>query len=239
MAMPRNGWRSSRSRSQVRIASALPETATSRNLSSFGSRQARMGGGDSISVVDLRIWRKMPMRWAALTNLSSLGRPRTSASSVRVPRETRTKASCSALRTAWQDMEVVWRHRLTKTFVSITSRRNFRSGIESVLLVGQNLFEYLFRQAICASLIARDLAQTIELVPLVSPPLLILLGGKSGSQALFFALHGIDEFHASLILLGFGDRPHLSSISLTTILKAVLRIGCRTRPASAVNAHSR
>jgi hypothetical protein len=41
MGMPRKGWSTSRSSSPVMIRSALPLTASSRNLSSFGSRQAR------------------------------------------------------------------------------------------------------------------------------------------------------------------------------------------------------
>ncbi len=41
MGMPRKGWSTSRSSSPLMIRSALPLTASSRNLSSFGSRQAR------------------------------------------------------------------------------------------------------------------------------------------------------------------------------------------------------
>ncbi len=81
IAIPRNGFRTSKSSSPVTSMSALPQTPSSRNLLSFGSRHSLICSVMPTSSDSFRRATKNRIRSCSVKYLLSLSRARTTASS--------------------------------------------------------------------------------------------------------------------------------------------------------------
>src|SRR5271163_496288 len=153
MATPRNGFSTNKSSSPLRITSADPFIATSRNLSSFGSRQTWSRSAIATGSAIRASKNKNRSRSCFETYRSNFGRAKTEASSSSVASETSKVPPSAAVRTAIPDMESGNKSRLTSTLVSIT----MRSLLFIREQVGQNLVVHALRLCLSTNVIGEPL----------------------------------------------------------------------------------
>lgn len=124
MAIPRNGCKTSKSWSPLIRHVALPQTANSRNLLSFGSRHALMVSSSSSTVAASTNAAKNLNRSKGKIYLSNFGRCKTLLSSSMVAAESSSFASRNALSNAFRAVERFSNAALINTFVSQTTARS-------------------------------------------------------------------------------------------------------------------
>jgi hypothetical protein len=120
--MPRKGFSARRSVSPVTICVPCPLTANSRNLSSFGSRQACICISTSTHSASRVSAARKDRTSSSCTYRRNRFRLKTSWSSARTAKEISTLPSRKALFSAWRGFESGRSKALTKTFVSNTQR---------------------------------------------------------------------------------------------------------------------
>lgn len=129
--MPRNGLSASRSESPVTMCVAPPLTASSRNLSSLGSRQALIRTSASTHCASCaRAARKMRMSVSSRYRRSRF-LLKTSHRSARAANESRTFPLWSTRSRAWRGFEAGKSNALIKAFVSKTQRNYAPLRMES------------------------------------------------------------------------------------------------------------
>src|SRR5688572_16270700 len=138
--MPRNGLRSRSSLSPVTITSARPFTAASRNLSSFGSRDARIGCNTSMISTSDATRSRSASRRSRRTYGSNFDECSFSISSRSVSIVATSCAFVTAFSTARAGVDVVERRPLTRTLVSMTTR--------SRVIVGEQLVQALLSESV-------------------------------------------------------------------------------------------